>query len=785
MEHNGRDSSGPQEAQPLILRPGLRIEPAHRQAIAAAGVGPEKRVPSVGVTEVWATWARLHPDGSLTGALRVRRCEPDEAARLDELSRVIDSGDGRGQPSADDRARMEAVAARMNCDLLRAAEELSEQPQRGRAALVRRCLSVMDANPSFCTEEGIAQLVNRVKNDDLRITERTRHAVLWLLLKDRSGGVAGSDLNGDVVDWVLRHEEARAGLTGVIAACDDLFREVTNHRPSSTLSSRIDRAGAMRYIVDSTRVQTAPRPARATMATIAPTPTPSSAELDGLRQQLQALEARTEAAERARQDAQDTTRQLSDEVARLTVALEEARRALARQHQEPGGAEHRRPPADTRAQVSQQEPPTAVLTPAPPPAEPTPPPGQPVLAEPALTEPGPPTAATELGALDDETDFFDREVLDALPVDEPPARLSRHAPAPGPADAGPGPRFSTAGRPSPQSFLDEHVGGDNRTRAIVIGLTIVLLIAAAWVFVQRAATTTGDKDESDSPSSGSGAAPEAPAEPPVRRSALSPQRAAPTPAPAHEDAAVVEENTDEPPAGVPDAPADEPGAGEPTPPEPTPLFKPSLMLTTRSKAFVQGVKRPQLVGDLPGADFLVEECVLGPVTGTDEPLYKGYSAVKLLCDGKYRTFCRSLGCSDDAIVCHTRASALKECSSTVPVDPWEGIAPDEVTGKPPADFAPSLRIGSGSKVYASGTGDAVPLETLPGVLEVEGRCVFGPSSKAQTRRRAVPGFDHVAIHCAGPKSALCKALQCGAPGQLCHLVASGVKPCKADQAPKP
>jgi hypothetical protein len=207
------------------------------------------------------------------------------------------------------------------------------------------------------------------------------------------------------------------------------------------------------------------------------------------------------------------------------------------------------------------------------------------------------------------------------------------------------------------------------------------------------------------------------------------------------------------------------------------------MLTTRSKAFVQGVKRPQVVPDLPGSDFVVEECVLGPVAGTDEPLYRGYSAVKLLCDGKYRTFCRSLGCSDDAIVCHTRASALKECSATVPVDPWEGIAPDEVTGKPPADFVPSLRIGSGSKVYASGTGDAVPLETLPGVLEVEDRCVFGPSSKAQTRRRAVPGFDHVAIHCAGPKSALCKALSCGAPGQLCHLVASGVKPCKKEPSP--
>ncbi|GMV39943.1 MAG: hypothetical protein AMXMBFR64_16590 [Myxococcales bacterium] len=753
--------SQPGAARPLVLRPGARVEAAHRQAITTAGVGPEKRVPSVGVLEVWASWARLNPDGSLTGSLRVRRVEQDEAGRLDELSRVIDSGDGRGQPSADDRARLEAIASRVNADLLRAAEELSEQPPRGRAALVRRCLSAMDGAPGSCTEEGIAALVNRVKNDDLRITERTRHAVLWLLLRDRNGGVAASDTSGDVVDWVLRHEEARGGLTGVIAACDELYREVTGHRPSSTLSSRVDRAGAMRYMVEATRVPTAPRPAARTMAAQAPQAVPGE-ELQSLRDQLKTLETRLEAAERGRQDALDTTRQLSDEVARLTVALEEARREGAHLRHEPP----RR--VETRAQVEQQEPPMSALEPAERPrSEPQPPAGAPVLAEPALAEPDPQPEAP----LDDG--FFDREVLEALPLEDPPAALPRPAPEP----PRPGPRFATASRPSPQSFLDEHIGGDGRTRAIVVGIAIILLVAAAWVFVQRAASTDGAPPSP--PAAGTSEPEERPAA--VRKSPLGAQEPEAPTAPI-EDVDVVEE-APENPTGSAEAPIDEPTG--PAPAIDAPLFKPSLMLTTRSKAFVQGVKMAQQVEDLPGSDFVLRECVIAPSAASEEPTYRGYSPVKLLCDGKLRTFCRSLGCSDEAIVCHTRASALKPCSATVPVDPWEGVAPDEVTGKPPADFAPSFMIRTGSKVYAAGTGDAVPLETLPGVLEVEGRCVFAASTKERTRRRAVPGFEHLAIHCAGPRSALCKALACGAPGQLCHLVASGVKPCKLEDTPQP
>lgn len=779
MEETGKDKGGASgvPARLLVLRPGARIEAAHRAAIAAAGVGPEKRVPSVGVVEVWASWARLNADGSLTGALRVRRAEQDEASRLDELSRVIDAGEGRGQPSADDRARLEAIASRVNVDLLRAAEELSEQPQRGRAALVRRCLSAMDGAPASCTDDGIAGLVGRVKNDDLRITERTRHGVLWLLLRDRNGGVAASDANGDVVDWVLRHEEARAGLTGVIAACDELYREVTGHRPSSTLSSRVDRAGAMRYLVQATRVPSATRTvARTTMAEQTTQAPVAGEDHSALKEQMKALESRLEAADRARADAQDTTRQLSDEVARLTLALEESRREGARLRHDPVGGAPARPAAETRAHVEQQESPMAAMAPEPrPDEEPVQPPptGAPVLAEPALSDPEPP--------IDDEQGFFDDEILEALPLEEPPVTAPGYAAQEPPRPTGPGPRFSTASRPSPQSFLDEHVGGDSRTRVIVIGVAVVLLIAAAWVFVQRAASTDG------SPVSGPSGEPAEPTErtaEPVRRSAFSTEGAAAAPSTPPDEPELVEEGAENP-TGAVEAPNDEPTGPEPVADTPTPLFKPSLMLTTRSKAFVQGVKRPQGVEGLPGSDFVLRECVLGPVAGSDQPVYRGYSPVKLLCDGKFRTFCRSLGCSDDAIVCHTRASALEECNAAVPVDPWEGVAPDEVTGKPPADFAPAFMIRTGSKVYASGTGDAVLLETLPGVLEVEDRCVFAQSSKAQTRRRAVPGFEHLAIHCAGPKSALCKALDCGAPGQLCHLVASGVKPCKPEEKPQP
>ena len=779
-----QDATGPGgSVRSLVLRPGVRVLPEHRQALAAAGVKGEVRTPSVGVVEVWASWVRLGPDGSLKGAPKVRRTEPEEATRLEELSRIIDAGEGQGEPSADDRARLEAIAQRMNADLLAATEELANLSRRGRAALVRRALSAMDGAPGACNEDGLASLVGRVKNDDLGVSERTRHAVLWLLLRDRNGGVAASDTSGEVLYWLLDHEDHHEGLTGVLGACDDLYREVTGHRPSSTVASRLDRASALRCVLDATRVPlgTVARAEQAQVVASSPAPT-EGRELAKLRDENAAMKARVVAAERALKDAQDTTRQLSDEVGRLSIALEEARRDAGRAR-DTGGA-WRGAPADAgKARVEEREPPTAALTPGrqtetgrtTEPAR-APEPGAPILKEPALTER--PDVATQEPLAAEELDdgFFGADVPLAIdvaePVDEPPQQTSRRAPAP--ERAAPGPKFSTAQRPSVPSFMDEHLGGGGRLRAFVVAAAVVLLVSAAYLFLRN----TDPKPEPEVEPVPSTASPVPEPTRKVRETPLPVVEAAPD-----AGAEVVEIPGEEVPAveaGAPgEIPEDEPHEADPAEGSAA-IFKARLMLSSRSKVFIQGVKRPKLANELEGEDVVIDECVLGEVApgAAKSPVYRGYTPVRLVCDGKFRDFCRSLGCSDDAIVCYTNASAVSECSPQVPVDPWEGVAPDEVSGSAPAGFKPELSIRKTSKVYARGSGDAVLLDTLPGGLEVDNRCVFAASSKEKTHRRAYPGYEHLAIHCAGPKSALCKALGCGAPGELCHLVASGVKPCK-------
>jgi hypothetical protein len=402
------------------------------------------------------------------------------------------------------------------------------------------------------------------------------------------------------------------------------------------------------------------------------------------------------------------------------------------------------------------------------------------MADPVLTEPEPEPAPREPAPREappsHEDRFFESEALDALEVpDDLTFPDDRGIEAPSSGGAPEGPRFATTRRPTTQSFMDEHLGGDGRLRALVVGVAIVLLLAAVWLFFRSQevdrrplpeappeATTTDE-------GAGEGVRTAPPAAPERIATAPAPQPGEPAAAP--DAGAALEAPGEEIPD---DGPLDPEEVAAPAPPA---VFKPSILIGDRSKVLVKGERRALPARGLEGADDVLNECVFGEVANPTGKTYRGYTPVRIACDGATRAFCRSLGCSDDAIVCHTQASAIDTCDPTKPVDPWEGIAPDEVAGTPPAGFRPVFRIRSSSKVYSRGTGDAVSLDTLPGGLEVENRCVFAQSSKDKTHRRLYPGYEHLALFCAGPQSALCKALGCGAPGELCHLVASGVVPC--------
>ncbi|NUN12342.1 MAG: hypothetical protein HUU55_01755 [Myxococcales bacterium] len=225
----------------LQITPGQEVRP---EFLAAIGTTPVAVVPGVGVLDIWTTFATIEPDKPIRGRLCKKRVARDEARRILELGRELGGRWVRGQALKEDVERLEEIACAPNADVLATAEAIAEIPARARAVLFHRCEQAL-RQTSQPVDLAIAQtLAQQIENSDLKAPDFVLFTLIWLLT------LSDDRPNDDsVLHWVLRHEENRDGLTGIISNLDDLFSDVTGRKTSSTIQSRLDRAGALRFRV--------------------------------------------------------------------------------------------------------------------------------------------------------------------------------------------------------------------------------------------------------------------------------------------------------------------------------------------------------------------------------------------------------------------------------------------------------------------------------------------------------------------------------------------------------
>ena len=246
---NGQNGAGEQEELPLgetevpMLRvsPGMAVSSEHLEKLN--GVTPDV-VDGIGPMEVWASFGLVYPT-SCEGNFKKKRVGWDEARRLQELVREV----GWGPEAAASRTAIEGIAELPNGDILSAAEALAEVDSEARASIAARCWEVTRSLSNGLTLVDAVGAAAQVRNDDIRAPREVIEMALWLM------GKAGDIGDEDFLGWVLAHEEAQEGLTGVVASCDEFYKEVTGSRPSSTLQSRADRASSLRFriaVTDST-----------------------------------------------------------------------------------------------------------------------------------------------------------------------------------------------------------------------------------------------------------------------------------------------------------------------------------------------------------------------------------------------------------------------------------------------------------------------------------------------------------------------------------------------------
>jgi hypothetical protein len=91
-------------------------------------------------------------------------------------------------------------------------------------------------------------------------------------------------------------------------------------------------------------------------------------------------------------------------------------------------------------------------------------------------------------------------------------------------------------------------------------------------------------------------------------------------------------------------------------------MQPTHRLTTLTKIFSYSRKLPYKVHELPGADALIDKCIIAMAPRQSYPakVYPGYETILLSCAGEMKVVCEILGCEPQQ-ACVTAASQVKPC----------------------------------------------------------------------------------------------------------------------------
>lgn len=630
-------SSHTTQTATLQIIPGLEVRPEHQTAI---GNTPVSVAPGVGTLEIWTTFATIAPDQAVRGRLVKKRVARDEARRILELGRDLGARWIKGQALKEDVERLEDIACSPNADVLATAEAIAEIPARARAVLFHRCEQVLQRATEPVDLASAQSLVAHVENSDLKAPDFVLFTLIWLL-------ASSTDRPNDdsVLHWVLRHEEERTGLTGIISQLDDLFADVTGRKTSSTIQSRLDRASALRFRVSMPVL--GPQVVVMDPAMASPPPTVDPVATRSISAAPKGIEA------------------TSPQESRLAKAAQPLQPSLppSRASVDPPAAAEAGPRKESVRRTASDDIATA----------------QPVLIELKRT----------IEHLRRDVDILRRDLDNSNErLDYALKRLKSAS------------NVAQSAEESPLSFDELASTGAPRrivSDRLLLWIAIALLVGAVLVMVVRFVIGGSESPKTTEPESASVAAIEAetPETPPSQNEAPKPgpdpaipsgasvadTKGAATAEPelklpgedpaAPPDAAVVPSENPAPAADPVDAeqPSADPGEPEPvvsanevTAEEYGVGTQATHRLARSSKIFVFGQKLPVRVEELPGLEALIGECILTLANRDDYPrrIYPGYDPVRLSCAGSTKKVCEILGCEPQNS-CVTAASMIKPC----------------------------------------------------------------------------------------------------------------------------